>query len=167
MSKKYQYYKNTKRQAKNPFHVIVDPLQHTSAAHTLVEYLAICTENLVVWARGNEDQQAIAEWLITQPEKNQYGAGDRNPGEHNSPLMALSGAVAKLISNGCKPGSSDLSKHQMTNLKRVLKGLNQFDSRTFVELEFEEVPPPGLGVFASKLKGKNNTSFNQLFELRS
>lgn len=166
MAYTYEYYTAGKRQPKNPFWVIKDQAQHTDLAQTLSIILANFTENLVHYSNGTDAEQAVVEWMLTVPDSNRYGMSDLGDkaGEYNNPLASLSGAVKKITSNGCRPGHSDLSKNQVTNLKKVLKGLAAFDSRLFPEIDWIEIPQTGLGKFTGKLTG-NSSTFNSLFSV--
>lgn len=155
----YEYRTVGKLKPNNPFWVIVDQQQHSDVAHRLTEYLATATENLTHWSGGTEQQQAIAEWLLIQPTKNRYGQCEvgSKAGEYNSPLMALSGAVKKLVSNGCRPGHSDLSKVQIKNILTVIKGLTAFDSKLFPSIAWKP---------AANDTPKITNKLNSLFEVQ-
>lgn len=165
--KKYYYTKDVKRKANNPFYRIVNETQHNELRKQLVDNLVNFTENMEFWMNTNADAQKFVLDMISIPRDNHYGKSERGEkdGVNNSPLSALSGAVKKMNQGG--PGKGDLSKNQITNVKRVLTMMNNFDSKQFslvewVEQTYDDETDTPLNAIRKKLNGGN--TFNDCFD---
>lgn len=166
---KILYTKETKKKVNNPFYRCVNDNYQDALLNELNKNQNYITENLSHWIfNGTNEQKQFADWLLTIPDTNQYGKSERGEkdGIHNSPLSCLSGAINKL-SKG-KPGVADLSKTQITNLKRVITGLRNFDDTRFREIEWveavegQETQETPMQKMRKQLKGN---TFNSIFEI--
>ena len=153
------YNAQVKNKETNPFYVIVDQEQHLRRLAELSKALANANEQLLHWV---DTDPTFADQLLVRPASNMYGKADEgtNKGQYNSPLACLAGAVNKMSSMKLgqlpQPNHSDLSKVQITNLKKVLTLLNNKDSKMFPKLEWQPTVDnnDGLGSFAKKVAGK-------------